>query len=104
MFIYSLILTYASPIWGHAAKAHINYLESAQSLNARQILNVLWFMRNVDLRAESKTSTIRQTIRRNVGLDMCPVTSPPPITWSGAVTPRKECPTEGHMGNDADGR
>ncbi|GFU62954.1 hypothetical protein TNCV_1825801, partial [Trichonephila clavipes] len=44
----------------------------------------------------------------DVGLDMCTVTSPFPVTTIGAVhtdvTPRKECPTKGrHTGNDADG-
>ncbi|GFW78623.1 RNA-directed DNA polymerase from mobile element jockey [Trichonephila clavipes] len=57
------LLTYASPVWGHAAKTNINLLETAQNL-IRQICNAHWYMRNKDLRIACNIPTIRQTIRK----------------------------------------
>ncbi|GFX47004.1 RNA-directed DNA polymerase from mobile element jockey [Trichonephila clavipes] len=68
LLIYTLImkplLTYASPVWGHAAKTNINLLETAQNLIIRQICNAHWYMRNKDLRIACNIPTIRQTIRK----------------------------------------
>ncbi|GFW92799.1 hypothetical protein TNCV_1735921 [Trichonephila clavipes] len=53
MLIYKFILrpflTYATPIWAHAARSHINQIEASQSIILLQILNARWFMRNPDL-------------------------------------------------------
>ncbi|GFT23446.1 RNA-directed DNA polymerase from mobile element jockey [Trichonephila clavipes] len=50
LLIYTLILkpllTYASPVWGHAAKTNINLLETSQNVIIRQICNAHWYMRN----------------------------------------------------------
>ncbi|GFU51190.1 RNA-directed DNA polymerase from mobile element jockey [Trichonephila clavipes] len=68
LLIYTLILkpllTYASPVWGHAAKTNINLLETSQNLIIRQICNAHWYMRNKDLRIACNIPTIRQTIRK----------------------------------------
>ncbi|GFV66563.1 hypothetical protein TNCV_3894561 [Trichonephila clavipes] len=53
------LLTYASPVWGHAAKTNINLLETAQNL-IRQICNAHWYMRNKDLRIACNIPTIRR--------------------------------------------
>ncbi|GFS51908.1 RNA-directed DNA polymerase from mobile element jockey [Trichonephila clavipes] len=58
------LLTYAFPVWGHAAKTNINLLETAQNLIIRQICNAHWYMRNKDLRIACNIPTIRQTIRK----------------------------------------
>ncbi|GFX63402.1 probable RNA-directed DNA polymerase from transposon X-element [Trichonephila clavipes] len=68
LLIYTLILkpllTYAAPVWGHAARTNINLLESSQNLIIRQILDAHWYMRNIDLRRNFNIPTIRQTIRK----------------------------------------
>ncbi|GBN97299.1 putative RNA-directed DNA polymerase from transposon X-element [Araneus ventricosus] len=40
------IMSYASPVWGAAAKTHINKLESTQNKIARQMTQVPWFVYN----------------------------------------------------------
>ncbi|GBN41845.1 RNA-directed DNA polymerase from mobile element jockey [Araneus ventricosus] len=40
------IMTYASPVWGAAAKTHIQKLESTQNIVARQITNAHRYIRN----------------------------------------------------------
>ncbi|GFY23232.1 RNA-directed DNA polymerase from mobile element jockey [Trichonephila clavipes] len=68
LLIYTLILkpllTYASPIWAHAARSNINLIESSQNVILRQILDGHWYMRNADIRSALKIPTIRQTIRK----------------------------------------
>ncbi|GFY00859.1 RNA-directed DNA polymerase from mobile element jockey [Trichonephila clavipes] len=68
MLIYTLIfkplLTYASPIWAHAARTNINLIESSQNVILRQILDAHWYMRNTDIRTSCNNPTIRQTIRK----------------------------------------
>ncbi|GFW41714.1 RNA-directed DNA polymerase from mobile element jockey [Trichonephila clavipes] len=68
MLIYTLILkpllTYASPIWAHAARTNINLIEISQNVILRQILDAHWYMRNADIRSALKIPTIRQTIRK----------------------------------------
>ncbi|GFV84259.1 putative RNA-directed DNA polymerase from transposon X-element [Trichonephila clavipes] len=68
MLIYTLILkpllTYASPIWAHAARININLIESSQNAILRQILDAHWYMRNVDIRTSCNIPTIRQSIRK----------------------------------------
>ncbi|GFX75394.1 RNA-directed DNA polymerase from mobile element jockey [Trichonephila clavipes] len=68
MLIYTLILkpllTYASPIWAHAARTNINRIESSQNAILRQILDAHWYMRNADIRTSCKIRTIRQSIRK----------------------------------------
>ncbi|GFX50723.1 RNA-directed DNA polymerase from mobile element jockey [Trichonephila clavipes] len=67
LLIYTLILkpllTYASPIWAHAARTNINLIESSQNVILRQILDAHWYMRNADIRSALKIPTIRQSIR-----------------------------------------
>ncbi|GFS83602.1 hypothetical protein TNCV_1658071 [Trichonephila clavipes] len=46
LLIFRPVLTYAAPIWAHAAKTHINQFEAPESIILRQILNPRWFMRN----------------------------------------------------------
>ncbi|GFU58049.1 RNA-directed DNA polymerase from mobile element jockey [Trichonephila clavipes] len=68
MLIYTLILkpllTYASPIWAHAARTNINLIEISQNVILRQILDAHWYMRNADIRSALNIPTIRQTIRK----------------------------------------
>ncbi|GFS61592.1 probable RNA-directed DNA polymerase from transposon X-element [Trichonephila clavipes] len=52
------LLTYAAPVWGHAARTNIDLLESSQNVIIRQILDAHWYMRNVDLRRNFKIRTI----------------------------------------------
>ncbi|GFT55590.1 probable RNA-directed DNA polymerase from transposon X-element [Trichonephila clavipes] len=67
MLIYTLILkpllTYASPIWAHAARTNINLIESSQNTILRIILDAHWYMRNEDIRKSCNIPTIRQSIR-----------------------------------------
>ncbi|GBN24083.1 hypothetical protein AVEN_15283-1 [Araneus ventricosus] len=39
-------MSYASPVWGAAAKTHTQKLESIQNIIARQITDAHWFIRN----------------------------------------------------------
>ncbi|GFS54979.1 RNA-directed DNA polymerase from mobile element jockey [Trichonephila clavipes] len=68
LLIYTLILkpllTYASPVWGHAAKTNINLLETSQNVLIRQICNAHWYMRNKDLRIACNVPTLRKTFRK----------------------------------------
>ncbi|GFW21863.1 RNA-directed DNA polymerase from mobile element jockey [Trichonephila clavipes] len=68
MLIYTLILkpllTYASPIWAHAARTNINLIEISQNVILRQILDAHWYMWNADIRSALQIPTIRQTIRK----------------------------------------
>ncbi|GFT15816.1 RNA-directed DNA polymerase from mobile element jockey [Trichonephila clavipes] len=68
MLIYTLILkpllTYASPIWAHAARTNINLIEISQNVILQQIVDAHWYMRNADIRSALKIPTIRQTIRK----------------------------------------
>ncbi|GFU19960.1 RNA-directed DNA polymerase from mobile element jockey [Trichonephila clavipes] len=68
MLIYTLILkpllTYASPIWAHAARTNINLIEIFQNVILRKILDAHWYMRNADIRSALKIPTIRQTIKK----------------------------------------
>ncbi|GFT94465.1 putative RNA-directed DNA polymerase from transposon X-element [Trichonephila clavipes] len=68
MLIYTLILkpllTYASPIWAHAARTNIDLIESTQNVILRQILDAHWYMRNAGIRTACNIPTIRQTIRK----------------------------------------
>ncbi|GFX09102.1 RNA-directed DNA polymerase from mobile element jockey [Trichonephila clavipes] len=68
MLIYTLILkpllTYASPIWAHAARTNINLIEISQNFILRQILDAHWYIRNADIRSALNIPTIRQTIRK----------------------------------------
>ncbi|GFS91105.1 RNA-directed DNA polymerase from mobile element jockey [Trichonephila clavipes] len=68
LLIYTLILkpllTYASPIWAHAARTNMNLIESSQNVILRQILDAHWYMRNADIRSALKIPTIRKSIRK----------------------------------------
>ncbi|GFS88730.1 RNA-directed DNA polymerase from mobile element jockey [Trichonephila clavipes] len=68
LLIYTLILkpllTYASPVWGHAAKTNINLLETSQNVIIRQICNAHWYMRNKDIRIACNVPTLRKTFRK----------------------------------------
>ncbi|GFU71923.1 RNA-directed DNA polymerase from mobile element jockey [Trichonephila clavipes] len=66
------ILTYAAPIWAHAARSHINQIEaSSQSIILRQILNARWFKRNTYLRTGSSDGNTE----RRAGSQRPPITS-----------------------------
>ncbi|GFX07203.1 RNA-directed DNA polymerase from mobile element jockey [Trichonephila clavipes] len=66
LLIYTLLLrpiiVYASPVWGHVAKTHIQKLEIIQNMTLRQILCAKWYMRNAALRRAINFKTIRQFV------------------------------------------
>ncbi|GFV00135.1 uncharacterized protein TNCV_4058061 [Trichonephila clavipes] len=68
MLIYTLIIrpvtTYASPVWGHAAKSNIIILERDQNQVIRQITNARLFMRKEDLRFVFNLQTIREFMKQ----------------------------------------
>ncbi|GFU93647.1 hypothetical protein TNCV_3018351 [Trichonephila clavipes] len=49
---------------GHMKQDQHNLIESSQNVILRQILDVHWYMRNIDIRSALKIPTIRQTIRK----------------------------------------
>ncbi|GBN78163.1 hypothetical protein AVEN_8210-1 [Araneus ventricosus] len=68
LFLYKTILrpimSYASPLWGAAAKTHTQKLESTQNIIARQITDAHWYIRNryilKDLRLTSIVTYIKK--------------------------------------------
>ena len=58
------IWTYGIPLRKTAATSHINKLESLQSKILRTIANVPWYVRNEDVRKESKIPTAKEEIGR----------------------------------------
>ncbi|GBN27838.1 hypothetical protein AVEN_222633-1 [Araneus ventricosus] len=58
------IMSYASPIWGAAAKSHINKLEAAQNKIARQIIQVPWYVRNKQIQKELKLNPLLDHFRK----------------------------------------
>ncbi|GBO33002.1 RNA-directed DNA polymerase from mobile element jockey [Araneus ventricosus] len=54
------IITYASPVWGAAAKTHLKKLESLQNAIARQITNSPWYFRNQNILKDLKLQTIAE--------------------------------------------
>ncbi|GBM61590.1 hypothetical protein AVEN_102343-1, partial [Araneus ventricosus] len=52
------IITYASPVWGAAAKTHLKKIESLQNAIARQITNSPWYFRNKNILKDLKLQTI----------------------------------------------
>ncbi|GBN66006.1 RNA-directed DNA polymerase from mobile element jockey [Araneus ventricosus] len=54
------IITYASPVWGAAAKTHLKKLESLQNAIARQITNSPWYFRNKNILKDLKLQTIAE--------------------------------------------
>ncbi|GBO36766.1 hypothetical protein AVEN_164996-1 [Araneus ventricosus] len=58
------IMSYASPVWGAAAKTHINKLETTQNKIARQITQVPWFVRNKQIQKELKLTSMLEFFRK----------------------------------------
>ncbi|GBN28313.1 hypothetical protein AVEN_270339-1 [Araneus ventricosus] len=58
------IMSYASPIWGAAAKSHINKLEAAQNKIASQITQVPWYVRNKQIQKELKLTPLLDHFRK----------------------------------------
>ncbi|GBN67053.1 hypothetical protein AVEN_121719-1 [Araneus ventricosus] len=58
------IMSYASPVWGAAAKTHINKLETAQNKIARQITQVPWYVRNKQIQKELKLTPLLDYFRK----------------------------------------
>ncbi|GBN25865.1 RNA-directed DNA polymerase from mobile element jockey, partial [Araneus ventricosus] len=52
------IITYASPVWGAAAKTHLKKLESLQNKIPRQITNSPWYFRNNNILKDLNLQTI----------------------------------------------
>ncbi|GBN39893.1 hypothetical protein AVEN_27389-1 [Araneus ventricosus] len=57
------VLTYASPIWGYAAKSYFQQSDSSQNIILRQISRARWFMRNEDIRHAFKIPPIKEFIK-----------------------------------------
>ncbi|GBN13709.1 putative RNA-directed DNA polymerase from transposon X-element, partial [Araneus ventricosus] len=58
------IMSYASPVWGAAAKTHINKLETAQNKIARQITQAPWYVRNKQIQKELKLTSVLDYFRK----------------------------------------
>ncbi|GFW31742.1 RNA-directed DNA polymerase from mobile element jockey [Trichonephila clavipes] len=91
MLIYTLILkpllTYASPIWAHAARTNINFIESSQNAILRQILDAhCW---NEKENGDCKTELAAGTI---VELKQEPALITDPNSDVGAVAPQMGVP------------
>ncbi|GBO34686.1 RNA-directed DNA polymerase from mobile element jockey [Araneus ventricosus] len=54
------LITYASPVWGAAAKTHLNKLEGLQNTTVRQITNSPWYLRNQNILKDLNLQTIAQ--------------------------------------------
>ncbi|GBM27872.1 RNA-directed DNA polymerase from mobile element jockey [Araneus ventricosus] len=52
------LITYASPVWGAAAKTHLSKLERLQNAIARQITNSPWYLRNKNILKDLNLQTI----------------------------------------------
>ncbi|GBL83928.1 hypothetical protein AVEN_100823-1 [Araneus ventricosus] len=57
-------MSYASPVWGAAAKSHLIKLESAQNIIARQITNSPWFIRNRYIAKELKLQSMKEYFKK----------------------------------------
>ncbi|GFY08500.1 hypothetical protein TNCV_809331 [Trichonephila clavipes] len=68
------ILAYASPVWGYAAKANINILDTLQNSLIRIIIKATRYMRNDDIQlsrlAELKPNHTLTTMELNNDLPM----------------------------------
>ncbi|GBM04214.1 hypothetical protein AVEN_41030-1 [Araneus ventricosus] len=53
------VISYASPVWGAAAKTHIQKLETLQNSTLRMITDALWFIRNKNILHDLKVPTIK---------------------------------------------
>ncbi|GBM61594.1 putative RNA-directed DNA polymerase from transposon X-element [Araneus ventricosus] len=58
------IMSYASPVWGAAAKTPINKLEIAQNKIARQITQAPWYVRNKQIQKELKLTSVLDFFRK----------------------------------------
>ncbi|GBO36267.1 hypothetical protein AVEN_106204-1 [Araneus ventricosus] len=52
------VISYASPVWGAAAKTHIQKLETLQNSTLRMITDAPWFIRNKNILHDLKVLTI----------------------------------------------
>jgi len=65
-------MLYASPVWGHAARTHIDSLQRVQNNYLRKAFNAPWYVRNSQLHREAEmpaledylTETARRAFRR----------------------------------------
>ncbi|GFW85971.1 uncharacterized protein TNCV_1967791 [Trichonephila clavipes] len=58
-----LILAYASPVWGYAAKTNINKLDTLQNSLIRMIVKATRYMRNDDIRKDLKIYSFKSYIQ-----------------------------------------
>ncbi|GBO35862.1 putative RNA-directed DNA polymerase from transposon X-element [Araneus ventricosus] len=58
------IMSYVSPVWGAAAKSHIQKLESIQNIIARQITNAHWYILNRYILKDLRLTTIISHIKK----------------------------------------
>jgi len=54
------IMTYAAPIWSHAAKSHLQRLQTFQNRVLRMIQDAPWYIRGRQLHDECDIPTIRE--------------------------------------------
>ncbi|GFW87046.1 RNA-directed DNA polymerase from mobile element jockey [Trichonephila clavipes] len=57
------ILTYASPVWGYAANANINLLETAQNSIVRCIVKACMYMKNANIYKATKIPPLKKHIQ-----------------------------------------
>ncbi|GBL81198.1 hypothetical protein AVEN_143539-1 [Araneus ventricosus] len=53
------VISYTSPVWGAAAKTHIQTLETLQNSTLRMITDAPWFIRNKNILHNLKVPTIK---------------------------------------------
>ncbi|GBM72832.1 hypothetical protein AVEN_55923-1 [Araneus ventricosus] len=58
------VMSYASPVWGAAAKSNIQTSESAQNIIARQITNSPWFICNRYIAKDIKLQPIKDYFKK----------------------------------------
>lgn len=67
LLIYKVIIlpliTYAAPVWGYAAKTHLQRLDRIQNKILRQVIGAPWFVRNNIILRDLKMPSLRQHIR-----------------------------------------
>ncbi|GBN24497.1 hypothetical protein AVEN_246950-1 [Araneus ventricosus] len=58
------LISYASPVWGAAAKVHMQTLERLQNLTVRLIARQPWYIRNSNIRKDLCLPTIQEHFQR----------------------------------------
>lgn len=57
------LMTYASPVWGYAAKTHLRRLQGMQNKIIRHVAGAPWFVRNTIIHRDLNIPSLRQHIR-----------------------------------------